>query len=132
MPVSTRSDLLAASGPSATDSFFNAQRYLVPLIAEAWKVAAAAGDLDNEWIDVRGTTLAMFQLDATGTFTATIQGSINGGKNFYDLTNEAAGSSLTLSGIYRYRGAYEYMRFKSSAVQASNTVTISVSLVGGA
>lgn len=123
MPITTRTTIAASQ--HTNDAIYNAQRANIAAYAVDWVTTTAAGDKDNDWLDVSGATLAVVQVVPGGTLTATVQASINSGKTFNDITPEVGAASLTAAGIYRYRGAYQYLRFKATAMSAPITVSIS-------
>lgn len=116
--------------PDASSFVYQSSRNQIPFFIEDWIVSLAPADMDGEWLDISGCTLVVFQFVNVGAFTATVQASMNGGKNFSDVTPEVGAASITAAGFYRFRGAYEFMRVKTSAVTTS--VTVSVSAVTGA
>ena len=128
MAITTRTTLKASQ--HINDAIYNAERAGIAAYAPDWVTTTAAGDRDSDWLDISGATLTIVQVVPSGTLTATVQASVNDGKTFNDLTPEVGAASITAAGIYRYRGAYQYLRFKATALSAD--VTVSVSFVAAA
>ena len=142
MPPITRTTANAgqvSGGLAINDVAFRSARAKVATHIESWldgvKAGAAAGDSDGAdfWVDVTDATLTLVEIVASGTFSGSVQASINGGTTFFDILPDTGSTGttnpITANGIYRFTGAYEYIRFHTTAIQASNTVKTAISFV---
>jgi hypothetical protein len=116
--------------PDTAAFIYQSSRNNVPFFIENWIVSLVPADMDGEWLDTSGCTLITFQIVSVGAFSGSFQASINGGVTFQDVVAEVGANPITAAGFWRFRGAYEFMRFKATAVATS--VTVSVSAVTGA
>ncbi len=143
--VTNRSSLTArtvgqvtGSTPDATSAMYQAARNSVPFYVENWLpgsngIGVVAGDTDNEWLDVTGNTFVCFQLGNVGAFSGSFQASIDGGANFVAIVPEVGSTGvanpISAGGIYKFRGVFEFIRYHTTSVTTS--ITVSASAVAG-
>jgi hypothetical protein len=128
--IITRATVTPSQSLSINDAQLAGMRALAAWYAQEVFTGTTAGDLDSTWIDVRGSTLTTWQIVPAGTFSGSVQATLDGGKTFNDVLAEVGANPLTAVGFYRFRGEYQYMRFKATAQSAA--VVVSVGVAGGA